>query len=79
MSWNKEQFKKAYNRAKGKQEVDQDYPDYNNLYGYWDDWHDHCCDNCEASMGDIVTGKLFSILSKLKIRGSKDILDTINW
>jgi hypothetical protein len=80
MSWGKEQFKKAYNRAKGKQEVNEDHPDYDHIYGYWDG--DSCCDyhdNQAPTMEDIAEGRLFSLLTKLKIRGAKVILDNIWW
>jgi hypothetical protein len=83
MSWRREQFKKAYNRAQSKQSAGEEYSDYNLIYGYWDnepqyqniflpDWR-------EPTMRDFVTGRLLTILSKLRIRGSKVVLDDWYW
>ena len=79
MSLGKKQFEKAYNRASNKSEVKEDYVDYYDLYGYYEWAETHYDNDHETSMRDIATGRLLTILTKLRIRGAKDISDGWCW
>jgi hypothetical protein len=81
MSWQKEQYRDAYNRTTDRDT--DDYNTYNEIYGYWDDCDDYDRtydrDGQAPTMKDIMMGRLFNMLAKLRIRGSKTILDNIYW
>ena len=85
MSWKKEKFKKAYNRASEKDSVyvehNEEYRDYYDLYEYWDHIHDamYYDDGQSPTMTDLMNGRLLTLLSKLNVRGSKVILEDLYW
>ena len=85
MSWRKEQYEESYNRADNRTEECEEYQDYveeTYIRSWWDcdDWYsifDH--DDQRPSMRDLMIGRLLTVLSKLKIRGSKALLDEWYW
>jgi hypothetical protein len=79
VSWNKRQFKEAYNRAGEKHEVvaEDSKKDFYDLYDYYDDMYYN--DGQHPTMEDLMTGRLLTLLSKLKIRGTEAALTELYW
>lgn len=81
MSWGKKQYEEVYNRADNRHEEWEEYEEYVDRYvDYYDYWRDnHDYDDQALTMKEITRGRLFSVLSKLRIRGAKAILDELWW
>ena len=79
MSWNKEQFKEAYSRAgeKHKIVVEDNQKNFYDLYDYYDDMYYN--DGQTPTMSDLMTGRLLTLLKKLKIREAKVALGNLWW
>ena len=82
MSLRKKLYEKAYKRD-NKRAVDLVIEEeFNFLYNdnFHDYWHDMYCDqDQEPTLKDIATGRLLTILNKLRVRSSNDILKYWHW
>jgi hypothetical protein len=82
MSLGKKQFEKAYKRVNKKVIEEQLQEDYDSMYNddFYDYWNEcHCLDDKHPSLKDIAVGRLLTVLSKLRVRGSKAMLDHWYW
>jgi len=85
MSLGKKQYEQAYKRENKRiveERIQDDYDSaYNDdWYDYWNDVHCYDCDHCQGpTLRDIAIGKLLTVLSKLRVRGTKAILDEWDW
>ena len=81
MSWGRERFKKAYNRAGDKFKERNERAQEDNL-SYWDVWaeqHQEYLDEMNPTVKEIAVGRLLTMLVKLKIRYTRDLLNSWYW
>ena len=81
MSLGKKQYEHAYKRD-NKRAVDEEIQsDFDSIYNdaFYDYWHEYYDYDNQPTLKDIAIGRLLTVLSKLRIRGSKGELDNWYW
>jgi hypothetical protein len=78
MSWNKEAFKKAYNRAQVHKQSAKDNDDEIESQ-YWGDHYDHWDQWDGPTIKDVAMGRLLTLLVQLRVRYAKESLEQLYW
>jgi hypothetical protein len=69
-----------YSRANDKQTRHKQKDKEDQYEEYYDDCSYGHCDYCDGpSLDDVRRGWLVNLLSKLRVRGTKEILDDLRW